>query len=864
MSEIAELIDAEAGSSDQVESQPANIPEELAILPLFNVVIYPQTVVPLAVGQEQSIKLIDEAVLGERMIGLVTLKNEQERPDPITPADFYEIGTAALVHRLLRLPDNTLRVAVQGVARIQIEEILQTEPYFRARVRVLEATDGDDIEIQALMRNVITLAEQILQLLPNQSEELQSQIVNEDDPSRLAYLVAVSLLFRSSVAERQEILALNGVREKLARLGEILTRELSVLQLGQQIQSQVQSGIDKNQREYLLREQLRAIRKELGEGDENAAEVDRLRAAIADAGMSAEAQSQAGRELDRLAQMPPAAAEYGVIRTYLEMLISLPWRKRSADQLDVNRAQQVLDEDHYDLAEIKSRILEYLAVRELRRARLGEDALSTKGAILCFAGPPGVGKTSLGRSIARAMGREFIRLSLGGMRDEAEIRGHRRTYIGAMPGSIIQTIRRVAVNNPVFMLDEVDKLGNDWRGDPSSALLEVLDPEQNNSFRDHYLDVAWDLSSVMFIATANTLQTIPPPLLDRMEVIQLSGYTVREKLEIAQRYLLPEQLREHVLTEADIVVTDDALRVAIEEYTREAGVRNLEREIANICRKVAVAVARDDERPKAKGQSNAEAPEQPASHNDLHSSFVHRPSSPIIVTAEKAREYLGKQRYFAELSERIDRPGIVTGLVWTPVGGDIIFIESTRMPGGKGFTLTGQLGDVMKESARAALSWVRAEAERLGIDPRFFEHNDIHMHVPAGAIPKDGPSAGVAMTTSLVSLLTGRPIKENLAMTGEITLRGKVLPIGGVKDKVLAAHRAGIRTIILPKRNERDIDDIDEEARNELLFVFADRMEEVLEAALSPRAVEPPVVAHDQAQEDVPVQDIDETVETVP
>jgi ATP-dependent Lon protease len=857
VSEIAELGDDEADSFDEAEVRPPDIPEELAILPLFNVVIYPQTVVPLAVGQEQSIKLIDEAVQGERMIGLVTLKNEQERPDPIVPADFYEIGTAALVHRLLRLPDNTLRVAVQGVARIQIEEIIETEPYFRARVRVLETAAGDDIETQALMRNVITLAEQILQLLPNQSEELQSQIINEDDPSRLAYLVAVSLLFRSSVAERQEILALNGVREKLTRLAEILTRELSVLQLGQQIQSQVQSGIDKNQREYLLREQLRAIRKELGEGDENAAEVDRLRAAIADAGMSAEAQSQASRELDRLAQMPPAAAEYGVIRTYLEILTSLPWRKRSADQLDVGRAQQVLDEDHYDLAEIKSRILEYLAVRELRRSRLGEEALSTKGAILCFAGPPGVGKTSLGRSIARAMGREFIRLSLGGMRDEAEIRGHRRTYIGAMPGSIIQTIRRVAVNNPVFMLDEVDKIGNDWRGDPSSALLEVLDPEQNNSFRDHYLDIAWDLSPVMFIATANTLQTIPPPLLDRMEVIQLSGYTVREKLEIARRYLLPEQLREHVLTEADIVVTDDALRVAIEEYTREAGVRNLEREIANICRKVAVEIA--------KGQGDKETRRQGDGEHVDRSLSPSLPVSlsPILVDAEKAREYLGKQRYFAELSERIDRPGIVTGLVWTPVGGDIIFIESTRMPGGKGFTLTGQLGDVMKESARAALSWVRAEAEHLGIDPRFFEHNDIHMHVPAGAIPKDGPSAGIAMTTSLVSLLTGRPVKENLAMTGEITLRGKVLPIGGVKDKVLAAHRAGIRTIILPKRNERDIEDIDEEARSELLFVFAERMEEVLDAALSPRTVEPPVVANDQAQADVRVQDTGEAVETV-
>jgi ATP-dependent Lon protease len=853
VSENEDRVAAEADSSAEAGASPPTIPQELAILPLFNVVIYPLTVVPLAVGQEQSIKLIDEAVLGERMIGLVTLKNEQERPDPITPADFYEIGTAALVHRLLRLPDNTLRVAVQGVERVQIEEIIQTEPYFRARVRVIPDESADDIETQALMRNVINLAGQILQLLPNQSEELQAQILNEDDPRRLAYLVAVSLLFRSSVAERQEILALSGVREKLARLAEILTRELSVLQLGQQIQSQVQTGIDKNQREYLLREQMRAIRKELGESDENAAEIERLRAAIADAGMSAEAQSQASRELDRLAQMQPAAAEYGVIRTYLEMLISLPWRKRSADQLDVNHARQVLDEDHYDLEEIKGRILEYLAVRELRRARLGEEGLTTKGAILCFVGPPGVGKTSLGRSIARAMGREFIRLSLGGVRDESEIRGHRRTYIGAMPGSIIQTIKRVGVNNPVFMLDEVDKLGSDFRGDPSSALLEVLDPEQNNAFRDHYLDVAWDLSPVMFIATANTLQTIPPPLLDRMELIQLSGYTMREKLEIARRYLLPEQLREHVLTEADITVTEDALRVVIEEYTREAGVRNLEREIANICRKVAVEVA---SRPGMGAGSQGSGDDLPTPNSQL--------PTPILVDADKAREYLGKRRFFAEVSERIDRPGIVTGLVWTPVGGDIIFIEVTRMPGGKGFVLTGQLGDVMKESARAALSWVRAEAERLGIDPRFFDQNDLHMHVPAGAIPKDGPSAGIAMTTSLVSLLTGRPIKENLAMTGEITLRGKVLPIGGVKEKVLAAHRAGIRTVILPKRNEGDIDEIPEEVRRELTFVFADRMEEVLDAALTQRAVEPPAApSNSEEQGEVKVQGTDDAVDTV-
>jgi ATP-dependent Lon protease len=842
----------------EIKGQPPEIPQELAILPLFNVVIYPQTVIPLAVGQEQSIKLIDDAMVGQRMIGLVTLKNEDERPEQVTIEDFYHIGTAAVVHRLLRLPDDTLRVAVQGVERIAIEEIIQAEPYLRARVRVLPDETADDMGMQALMRNLVSLAGQILQLLPNPSEELQTQIINEDDPRRLAYLLAVTLLFRSNVAERQEILNLTSVRDKLERLTEILNRELSVLKLGQQIQSQVQQGIDKNQREYLLREQLRAIRNELGEGDENQVEVDRLRKAIEEAGMSAEAREQADRELERLAQMPPAAAEYGVIRTYLEWLIGLPWQKRSDDQLDVVHAQQVLDEDHYDLEEIKARILEYLAVRELRRERLGEAALNPKGAILCFVGPPGVGKTSLGRSIARAMSRQFIRISLGGVRDEAEIRGHRRTYIGAMPGTILQTIKRVGVNNPVFMLDEIDKLGSDFRGDPSSALLEVLDPEQNNSFRDHYLDVAWDLAPVMFIATANALQTIPPPLLDRMEVIQLSGYTLREKLEIARRYLLPEQLREHALTDADVQVTNEALQVAIEEYTREAGVRNLEREIANICRKVAVAVARgvrDLELGSREEQDSAPAARTP--NLELR--------APIVVDADKAREYLGKRRFFAEVSERIDRPGIVTGLVWTPVGGDIIFIEATAMPGGKGFTLTGQLGDVMKESARAALSWVRAEAERLGVDPGFYETHDIHMHVPAGAIPKDGPSAGIAMTTALVSLLTGRPVRDSLAMTGEITLRGKVLPIGGIKEKVLAAHRAGIRTVILPKRNEPDIDDIPDEIRGELTCVFVDRMEEVLDTALRQRVTEPPVASsggHEPEGNGVEIQDTHEGVET--
>jgi ATP-dependent Lon protease len=852
--------------------QTPDIPRELAILPLFNLVVYPLTVTPLAVGQESSIRLIDDAMVGQRIVGLMTLKSEEQRPEHVTPDDFFHIGAAAVVHRLLRLPDDTLRVAIQGVERIQIEEIIQTEPYIRARVRVLPDIHEDDIEIQALMRNVISLAGQMLGLLPNPTEELQIQIANEDDPRRLAYLIAITLLFRSSVAEKQAILELPTVRERLKRLSEVLTRELEVLRLGQQIQSQVQSGIDKSQREYYLREQLRAIREELGEADENAAEVERLRKAIADAGMSEEAHDQAIREIDRLAQMPPAAAEYGVIRSYLETLIALPWQKYTDDNLDITNAQTVLDEDHYDLEEIKARILEYLAVRALRRERLGREAVNPKGAILCFVGPPGVGKTSLGRSIARAMGRQFIRLSLGGVRDEAEVRGHRRTYIGAMPGSIIQTIRRVSVNNPVFMLDEIDKLGSDFRGDPSSALLEVLDPEQNVAFRDHYLDVAWDLSPVFFIATANTLQTIPPPLLDRMEVIQLSGYTMREKPEIARRYLVPEQLREHALTEADVQITDDALRVAIEEYTREAGVRNLEREVANVCRKAAVEVARrttNDERRTTNDERRTTNDGQPTT--DDGQSPISNLQSPILIDAEKAREYLGKRRYFAEVTERIDRPGIVTGLVWTPVGGDILFIEATAMPGGKGFVLTGQLGDVMKESARAALSWVRAEADHLGIDSTFYDTHDIHMHVPAGAIPKDGPSAGIAMTTALTSLLTGRALNEGIAMTGEITLRGKVLPIGGVKEKVLAAHRAGIGAVILPKRNESDLDDIPEEVRRDLTFVLVERMEEVLDAALQPARTEPPIASSDgqaprPTERDTTnhIENTHESVETIP
>ncbi len=790
-----------------VVPEQQELPEELSILPLLNHIVYPMTLIPLAVGQEASIKLIDDALVGGLMIGMVALRNPTERPEQTTPEDFYTVGTAANVHRLVKLPDGTLRVAVQGVARFEIVEIIQTEPYFRARVRPAPDIVETGLEVEALMRNLQALIGQMAQLVPQFPEELQVAVLNEDDPQRLANML--SLYTRLDLADRQALLEERSVRRRLERLGEILTRELEVLRVGQQIQGQVNEEMGKTQREYILREQMRAIQRELGEADDNAVEIDRLRQAIEDAKMPPEAHDQATRELERLQRMNPAAADYGMIRTYLEMLVSLPWSQQTDDQLDVNVAREVLDEDHYDLDEIKERILEFLAVRELRRERLGAEGSAdvTEGAILCFVGPPGVGKTSLGRSIARAMNRKFLRISLGGVRDEAEIRGHRRTYIGAMPGTIIQSLRRVGANNPLFMLDEIDKLGADFRGDPASAMLEVLDPEQNANFRDHYLDVAFDLSNVMFIATANSLATVPAPLRDRMEIIQLSGYTMLQKLEIGRRYLLPEQLRRHALTEADMRVEDSALIVAIEEYTREAGVRNLEREIAAICRKVAMEVAR----------SAGESP-------------------PIEVDAERTRVYLGKPRFFPEVSEHTDRPGVVTGLVWTPVGGDIIFIEATKMPGGKGFLLTGQLGDVMKESARAALSYVRSESERIGIPANFFNGIDIHLHVPAGATPKDGPSAGIAMATALTSLLTGRPVKEGLAMTGEITLRGRVLPIGGLKEKVLAAHRAGIRTIILPKRNEADLDDVPEAVREALDVRLVADVADLVRDALEPAA----------------------------
>ncbi len=799
-----------ANNDDQGSSTTPAIPEELPILPLRGVVVYPLMVLPLTVGQPRSVRLVDDVVVSDRLIGLVASKDPEI--DEPAPDQVYQVGTVAIIHRLIKAPDGTMRIIVQGVERIRIEEWTVKEPYLKAKVS--QAPDilpeEGDVEAEALMRNVVELFGRLVALVPHLPDELMMAASGTDDPRQLVYLVSTSI--RMDLQDAQDILEMDRVTDKLRRLTNILTRELEVLELGKKIQSEAQSEMEKMQREYFLREQLKAIQRELGEGDEQQMEIEELRTKIAEAGMPEEAEKEALRELSRLEKLPPAAAEYGVIRTYLDWLTSLPWSVTTEDTLDIAHARQVLDEDHYDLEKIKERILEYLAVRKLRLERAGErgeeelhpqDLIrrEREGVILCFVGPPGVGKTSLGQSIARALGRKFIRMSLGGVRDEAEIRGHRRTYIGAMPGRIIQAIRRVGSKNPVMMLDEVDKVGADWRGDPSSALLEVLDPEQNREFRDHYLDVAFDLSQVMFITTANILDTIPGPLRDRMEILQLSGYTEEEKLHIAKGYLIPRQIRENGLRVSEISFTDDAIRTIIRDYTREAGVRNLERQIGAVCRKVATRVAEGH-------------------------------TGQVVVDSDKVPEYLGKPIYFFEAAERCDLPGVATGLSVTAVGGDILFIEAAKMPGQKGLTITGQLGDVMKESAQAALSYVRSQADRLGFDKDFFNTSDIHIHVPAGAVPKDGPSAGVAIATALASLLTGRPVRADVGMTGEITLRGQVLPVGGIKEKVLAAHRAGLHTVIIPRRNEKDLDDLPPDVRKELNFVLVDRVDEVLEAAL--------------------------------
>lgn len=806
---VSELEQAEI--AEQSQATTLTLPDELPILPLRGLVVYPHTTIPLTVGQPRSIKLVDEVVAKDRLIGLVASRDpELETPGP---NDIYEYGTLAQIHRLFRAPDGTIRLLVQGMARVKVEEYTVTEPYLCARVSAAPETVEASIEVEALMRSVVEMFGRMADLVPSIPSELINAALNVEDPLQLVYALATYI--RLNLEDQQSLLRLDSVLEKLRKLMAILTKELEVLELGHKIQSEAQSEMEKMQREYFLREQLKAIQRELGESDEQAMEVEEFRRKIEQTHMPEEAEREARRELERLSRLPTAAAEYGVIRTYLDWLTSLPWSTQTDDNLDIAHARQVLDEDHYGLQDIKARILEYLAVRKLRQER-GKDSdpqagidyvrREREGAILCFVGPPGVGKTSLGTSIARAMGRRFTRMSLGGIRDEAEIRGFRRTYIGAMPGRFIQTLRRVQSRNPVIMLDEVDKLGRDFRGDPASALLEVLDPEQNFEFRDHYLDVPFDLSQVMFITTANTLETIPDPLLDRMEIIQLSGYTEQEKLQIAKHYLVPRQIRENGLRLDELEYTDESLLGIIRDYTREAGVRNLEREIGRVARKIVTRIAEGHQ-------------------------------GTIVIDKSDLVEMLDHPRfgYQTEIEKRVtNTPGVAAGLSVTPFGGDVLFVEAAQMPGSKGFQYTGQLGQVMQESARAAFSYIRSKARDLGLTDDYFEHHDVHLHVPAGAVPKDGPSAGVTMAIALASLFTARPVRNNVAMTGEITLRGQVLPVGGIKSKVLAAHRAGLDTVILPKLNEYDLDEVPEEVRKSMQFILVDEVTNALDAALVP------------------------------
>ena len=781
------MSDVSLDDVQAVEGQ-VEIPPVLPVLPLRDTVVFPQAVAPLSIGQERSIKLIDDVVSGNGLVALVTTRD----PAVETPGwdDLHDVGTAAVVHRLIRIPDGTLRILVQGVGRVRLERRIQDDPYLVAEFSELPDSVSQSKELEARTRSVQNVFSRIVSLVPYLPDELSIAAANLEDPGALAYLVASTL--RLKTGERQQLLELVDVEQRLREISKILARELEVSELGSKIQSQVASEMEKTQREYFLRQQLKAIQDELGEGDPEQAEIEELRQRVEQAELPEEPRKAADRELQRLEKLPPAAAEYGVIRTYLEWILTLPWGTLTEDDLDLERARTVLDTDHFDLEKVKERILEYLAVSKLT----GE----VGGPILCFVGPPGVGKTSLGQSIARTLGRKFVRISVGGVRDEAEIRGHRRTYIGAMPGTIVRALRDAESRNPVFLIDEIDKMGADWRGDPSSAMLEVLDPEQNSTFRDHYLDLPFDLSKVLFICTANQLETIPPPLLDRMDVIQLSGYTEEEKLEIAKRYLVPKQLEAHGLASGKVELTDEALRLVIREYTREAGLRNLDRRLAELCRKAARRIA--------EGKSRK-----------------------TRVDEKRVREWLGARRFSGELRKRTSDPGVATGLAVTAVGGDVLFVEATAYPGSGALTVTGQLGDVMQESARAALSWAKAHAEAIGIEPSWFAEHDLHVHVPAGAVPKDGPSAGITIATALVSLARGKPVSEDVAMTGEITLTGQVLPIGGVRDKVLAAQRVGVSTVILPRENEPDLDELPQEAREQLRFVLADSIEDVLAAA---------------------------------
>lgn len=769
---------------------PESLPAALPILPLFDAALFPKMVLPLMVLQDESIRLIDEAMAKDRIIGLLLSKQPNVK-STYSDEELYEVGTSALILKMAKSEDQKAQLLVQGLSRFKVKEFIKGKPYLQAAVEHIKEIDKKDTETEALMSNLIGLFEKIVEFSPGLPKEVGAMAKSIQEVGTLTDMVASTI--NLTLEEKQKMLEIGNPKKRIKEVSRLANHQLEILELGNKIQSQVKGDMDKKQREYFLRQQMEAIKKELGEEDETSVEIDEYKAKIAEKNLPYEAKKEAERELNRLSRMHPSSSEYTVASTYLDWLTSLPWQESTKDNLNIKKARKILDEDHYGLEKAKKRIIEYLAVRKLKP--------ESKGPILCFVGPPGTGKTSLGRSIARSLGRKFFRISLGGVRDEAEIRGHRRTYVGALPGRIIQGIRRSESNNPVFMLDEIDKLGGDYRGDPSSALLEVLDPEQNFSFSDHYLDVPFDLSKVMFITTANVLDTIPPALMDRMEVLKLLGYTLDEKIKIAFRYLIPRQLEAHGLVGEQLMFTRAAIKRIISDYTREAGLRNLEREIATICRGVASKIAVEE-------------------------------TKKVVIKVNDIARYIGPIRFTYETSARVSTPGVATGMAWTQSGGEILFIEATAMKGNKHLTLTGQLGDVMKESATAALSFIRANAAMLRIDEDFFEKKDIHIHIPAGAIPKDGPSAGVTMLTALVSLLTDRTIQKDLSMTGEITLRGQVLPVGGVKEKVLAAHRAGIKTIILPKGNKKDVEDIPKKIQRDIHFHFTDKMMDVLKIAI--------------------------------
>ena len=815
---MSDEVDQTDHTSDSGDDRPLSIPDEIPVLPLRDTVLFPDSFMPLAVARDASIRLIDKALAEDQLVGVFT-QREASIEEP-TQDDLYSVGTITHIHKMFKLPDGSLRLIVQGLARVSLKNIIETDPFIRAAVSSAEesVSASDHLEIDALQRNINNNFQQIVSLSPLLSDDLQALSGNITDPGKLTDFIASSLTTLGTSA-KQEILETLDLRSRMDHLNRILMKELEVLELGSKIQSEVQSEVGKNQREYLLREQLKAIQKELGETDDQAKEIEELREKINASGMSEAVQKEAFRELDRLSKMPPAAAEYTVSRTYLDWLVMLPWNLRTEEKIDLARAKETLDGDHSGLEKAKDRIIEYLAVRKLKP--------DIKGPILCFVGPPGVGKTSLAKGIAASLDRKFVCVSLGGMRDEAEIRGHRRTYIGSLPGQIIQGLRRVESKNPVFILDEIDKLGMDFRGDPASALLEVLDPEQNATFRDHYLDVPFDLSEVLFITTANVLDPIPPALRDRMEVLELPGYTEDEKSVIANEHLIARQIDNHGLSSEQIAFTEDALRFVVRGYTREAGVRNLEREMGALCRKVARRHAEGDD-------------------------------APITITSKTVVEMLGAPKFLdEEIAERTKQPGVAIGLAWTPVGGDVLFVEATRMTGSGSLTVTGHLGDVMKESARAAVSWCRANSNRYDVDPAFYKEAEVHLHVPSGAIPKDGPSAGVTMVTALVSELTGRPVRGDMAMTGEITLSGVILPVGGIKEKVLAARRLGIFDVILPKQNEKNInEDLTDELRREIQVHYVTMVDDVLKLALTP-----PPQSPRPADEPTDVSPLHETVQ---